>query len=215
MRNKLIANKWFFILYTSVFIIAMLMVFRTEKGYVVLFFDKHRVDILNAVFSIITKIGEYYSYLFFIFMAIFVHKSYRKALAISSMGILLPLISYLLKMYFKHPRPLTYFRKYIDYTDFKGIEDMHYHTGHSSFPSGHTFAAFALFTLLTLSSKDKRWGILYFTLAISVGISRIYLFQHFLEDVIFGSLIGVLYGIITYYIFFVVLKDKSFFGQKN
>ena len=215
MKNFFTANKWYFFLYMLFFIGAMTVVFLTEKGSVVIFFDTHRKKLLDIFFIAVTKIGEYYTYLILILFFVFIRKNYRLATAMAVMGMFLPLISYFLKMYFKHPRPLTYFSKYIGYNDFHGIENLHYHTGHNSFPSGHTFSAFALFTLLALSTKNKSLGILFFLTALMVGISRIYLSQHFVEDVVFGSVLGILYGMLTYYIFFILLKNKNFFAQKS
>ncbi|HHH52348.1 MAG TPA: phosphatase PAP2 family protein [Bacteroidetes bacterium] len=113
-----------------------------------------------------------------------------------------------MKSYFKHPRPITYIYEYIKKYDFKGIENIDYHTGHNSFPSGHTFGAFALFTLLALSTKNKYLKIAYLFLAILVGLSRIYLAQHFIEDVVFGSFLGICLAIIFYYLFFILWKNK-------
>jgi len=61
----------------------------------------------------------------------------------------------------------------------------------NSFPSGHTTSAFAMAATVAIISKDKRIGLFCFILAALTGYSRIYLGQHFLEDVAFGSLLGV------------------------
>ena len=211
MTEILKKNKLYFTIYAFILLSMLVVAILTDKGSGVIMFDTYRQRPLDIFFMAATKIGEYYTYLVFIFFFLFIRKSYRSALSIAVMGTLLPLISYMLKMYFKHPRPLTYFSKYIDYKDFHGIENLHYHTGHNSFPSGHTFAAFALFTFLALRSKNKAYGILYLSIALLVGISRIYLSQHFIEDVAFGSILGVLYGTFTYYVFFI---SHNFRGLK-
>lgn len=66
------------------------------------------------------------------------------------------------------------------------------YTGPNSFPSGHSLGAFALFSLLAFF-LPKRSGYVtaMFFLAISVGVSRVYLVQHFWQDVYAGSLVGV------------------------
>jgi membrane-associated phospholipid phosphatase len=61
----------------------------------------------------------------------------------------------------------------------------------ASFPSGHTSAAFALFVCLVLITPRK-WTPLWMILAWATAYSRIYLSQHFLEDILFGSMIGML-----------------------
>lgn len=60
-----------------------------------------------------------------------------------------------------------------------------------SFPSGHTATAFAIATSMSYYSK-KRNQIILFSLAIIVGLSRMYLGAHYLTDVITGALIGIL-----------------------
>ena len=69
------------------------------------------------------------------------------------------------------------------------VSDVELHS-HHSFPSGHATTAFAVFCLLALVLEDKRWGVLYFVLALLAAYSRVYLGQHFFADIYFGSLIG-------------------------
>lgn len=83
---------------------------------------------------------------------------------------------------------------------------------HFSFPSGHTTSAFFLFFAMILLFPKPAGRILFFILAVGVGYSRIYLWQHFPADVLAGSLIGVLTAL-TIYPLFMKLKapwlDKS------
>jgi membrane-associated phospholipid phosphatase len=81
---------------------------------------------------------------------------------------------------------------------FHRIPGLVYHEFHS-FPSGHTTTAFAIATYLALCMGKKTWH--QFALlfgALWVGFSRIYLSQHFLVDVVFGSLIGVTTSLFLY-----------------
>jgi len=70
-----------------------------------------------------------------------------------------------------------------------------------SFPSGHTFNAFLLACIFAFgirnNSKSKQWQAFYFLpflWAISVGISRVSLGVHTLQDVCTGALLGILIG---------------------
>lgn len=63
---------------------------------------------------------------------------------------------------------------------------------HHSFPSGHTSGAFALFVGLMLLSKRPKLAIVFFLAAFLTGYSRVYLSQHFVIDIYFGSLLGTL-----------------------
>jgi len=65
-----------------------------------------------------------------------------------------------------------------------------------SFPSGHTTSSFACSTVMFLYSP---WlGMLGFIYAILTAISRLYLFVHYLSDVIFGMILGINIGILVF-----------------
>lgn len=61
----------------------------------------------------------------------------------------------------------------------------------NSFPSGHTTSAMSIFCALTLIFRKNGLGIVFVSLAIIASMSRVYLSQHFMEDVFSGTLIGV------------------------
>ena len=63
---------------------------------------------------------------------------------------------------------------------------------YNSFPSGHSSAAFAMALALAFWFNNKAVSIVVILMAIGVGLSRIYLQQHFIEDVIGGATIGLL-----------------------
>lgn len=63
--------------------------------------------------------------------------------------------------------------------------------GYFSFPSGHTATAFALFLGLALLRPGHVTGTILVLAAIIVGISRVYLGQHFAEDVVGGAFVGM------------------------
>ncbi|KKS47973.1 hypothetical protein A3J20_00900 [Candidatus Gottesmanbacteria bacterium RIFCSPLOWO2_02_FULL_42_29] len=64
-----------------------------------------------------------------------------------------------------------------------------------SFPSGH--AALAFTGAYIMSQARKRWSWLFYVLAFLVAVSRLYLGKHYPSDIIAGSLLGLLIGIIA------------------
>lgn len=66
-----------------------------------------------------------------------------------------------------------------------------------SFPSGHTTASFSIATTIALNMP--RLSIIVFTIAIIVGISRIYLGVHYPTDVAAGILLGVGTALLVHY----------------
>lgn len=68
-----------------------------------------------------------------------------------------------------------------------------------SFPSGHTTAAFTLFCYLTLISSQKKLGYVYGIIAVLIGYSRVYLSQHFFQDILAGATIGIVVTFVSHF----------------
>jgi len=80
--------------------------------------------------------------------------------------------------------------------NFRIIEDFTYHSS-NCFPSGHSASIFAICTVIAYQYKSKlSIQLLLVVIAVLVALTRVYLCQHFLQDIIAGSLIGTL---ISYY----------------
>lgn len=90
------------------------------------------------------------------------------------------------------PRPKWYFThvEKIDLHYVDGVENWLY----DSFPSGHTTASFAFFLALSFCFEKRSLALMCFLVALAIGYSRIYLSQHFLADVVAGSVFGVFFS---------------------
>ena len=85
-----------------------------------------------------------------------------------------------------------------------------------SFPSGHTIASFEACTALMLG--NKKFGIPATVLAVLVAFSRLYLYLHYPTDVIVSLVLGIIFGIIGYWLagkchFTIPYIDKKFHGE--
>jgi len=80
-----------------------------------------------------------------------------------------------------------------------------------AFPSGHTAGAFAFFITLARLRARPWIAVAGLLIAIGVGASRIYLAQHFLQDVITGGAIGILVAIVWDYL----SLQKGWFRQER
>lgn len=81
--------------------------------------------------------------------------------------------------------------------------------GIQSFPSGHTGTAFAVFYCFAAFTENRRVQALAFITAVLLAYSRLYLFQHFLPDVIAGAVLGTFTSL-----FFLVLFEKGQWMKK-
>ena len=100
-----------------------------------------------------------------------------------------------LKELFHAPRPRTFFTEQFYSHFIEGVT----HGGWASFPSGHTTTAFAAAAILDCNTRKHMVVILVFWLAVLVGYSRMYLGQHFLEDVLAGIVTGIATAMIIEY----------------
>jgi membrane-associated phospholipid phosphatase len=73
--------------------------------------------------------------------------------------------------------------------------------GYSSMPSGHTTVAFSVATVFASVYRDKPWvGILSYSIATGVGLSRIYDDKHWSSDVMIGAALGFAIGKTVYHV---------------
>jgi len=91
------------------------------------------------------------------------------------------------------PRPTNFFE---NSETLHLVEGVKMHTM-NSFPSGHTITAFAIFIVLAIIVKKQYLKIFFTAIAILAGFSRVYLSQHFLEDIFSGALIGVAIALLS------------------
>ena len=149
--------------------------------------DVFKCEFLDFLMPIITLFGE--GGVFFIALAVillFIPK-YRKIGAMLGVALALGFLvgNLTLKPLIARVRPY----------DMPGVEiELRVsHLGDKSFPSGHTLACFEAATVLMLN--DKRFGIPALVIAISVALSRLYLYVHYPTDVLAGAALGIAFGI--------------------
>ena len=92
----------------------------------------------------------------------------------------------------KRPRP------YIAHADIVSSIPANAQVDISSFPSSHTYIAFAIATSIFLYGH-KKLGTFLFIMAILVAVSRIGVGLHYPSDIIGGAMLGIFSGIVAYY----------------
>ena len=184
----------FFLPYSVFLVIAGIFLLASDHGAAIFLFNRNREVWMDHFFAYFTLLGDGLLFLPAIFVLLFVR--YRYALVLPVLGLLVSLFTQGGKRLFGLPRPYAYFRDNGLLDQIVPIDGIDRYTGMNSFPSGHTMTAFALFAFLALCLPGKRWGgLFFFALALLVGLSRVYLVHHFLEDVYLGSILGVMLAV--------------------
>ena len=191
MLRILKENKIFYLLCLVWFLAAGIYLLIYDKGTFSLWLNKNHSPAADIFFRYATWLGDGYTVGIACLILLLVKLRY---------GIIASLVSFvsaflisLLKDFYNEARPAIYFKGQ-DIHIVEGLKQYQWH----SFPSGHTAAAFTLFCLFAIFVKNKNYSYLFFGLALLVAISRVYLMQHFLVDVYFGSLFGLIFTLGLY-----------------
>lgn len=94
------------------------------------------------------------------------------------------IVTGVLKYFIGRPRPLLY-----DALEITTFQPMIWESVYNSMPSGHTAAAFSGLVMIGMLSPRIKWFT--WTLAILIGVSRVYVGAHWVSDVVFGAFIGM------------------------
>ncbi|GEM_PF-193146 len=171
-------------LYT--FILIILWVVNTDDK-MLLYFNDNRHNVLNHIFIISTKLAETLGIL--PLLLFFLFYKYSRLITTSVALITATLLISLIKNLIRLPRPKAFYEN-IDTVQLNFVPGVDVHRS-LSFPSGHTAAAFTMFVIILLYTKNKCIKISVFLLAVAVSLSRVYLSQHFTRDIAFGALLGI------------------------
>ena len=183
-----------FLLYKYIpIILALCILSFIQKGEVVLWVQSFHNSFLDLFFSGVTVLGDA-TWTVLILIWIIYKSNYR--------WLSLLILAFLFHGFFVHifkqwlasgaPRPFSYFTERSQADLLHLIENIKIRKW-NSFPSGHTATAFFMASFIigynNFSSASK-W--VCYSLAVLVGISRMYLGQHFYIDIVFGAFFGML-----------------------
>lgn len=193
MRQALQQNKNFLILYALFFCVAVPVILATERVELHQVFNKAVTPALNPFFEYVTCLGDglFVSAIGIIFLFFNVRKALTILLAYAISAGVTQGLKYALFGDIDRPE-LVFWQQHLPINLVKGMaEEQHIH---HSFPSGHATAAFALFFCLGFLAEKKISEVIFFVLALTVAFSRVYLSQHFFEDITAGSFIAVFFS---------------------
>ena len=186
------SNPWFVIPVLLFLNVGFALLLFLPYGNEILYFNAWRVEPLNSFFRFFTFMGEVPVFVALgLFSLMF---RYRYALLIALAGLFISPLSYVLKDNIGIDRPITYFEKKGLRETVATVPGVDLNGGQTSFPSGHTMAAFGMYALAAgMATRRAPWlGMACAWTAILVAVSRIFLVQHFLIDVLGGAITGLL-----------------------
>jgi len=210
MRKYFQYSQWFTILSILTAIALGIAILTCDKIEMQLWLNGTHTAVADFFFRYYTCIGEWVPYVF-VGLLLFYKAGWASFLladvAISG------LIGQGLKYWFDTDRPYYYFSKFapdIQLPFVDGVELSQWY----SFPSGHTTTFFALFMTLAIVCSEAYHlstsklpstfhfplSTIFFLLALLGGYSRIYLNQHFAEDILGGIVLAVVTTIILLFL---------------
>jgi len=195
----------FYLVYLPFVLTLWISICYIPKGHEVLYINNHQTTVYTQFFKIASFLGEGITIALLTLYLIVKNRDMVKYWALAffvQLG-----LTQGLKNLLNAPRPLSYFPKGT-LIPIENVPELL----HKSMPSGHTASAFLMttFIIIFLIKETKQTVFLLTISAIMVGVSRIYLLAHFKEDVLVGSIIGVLSTEISFYYY----KSKSIDGSK-
>lgn len=186
-----------FALYGIILLSGLLLVAAVPRLELHVLLNNCHTNLLDHFFRLLTFLGD--GWFAVIFSMLFIFIRFRYSFMLIGSFIVSGLIAQLLKriLFSDVLRPAAYLDQMPGLELVPGI-DLH-HT--LAFPSGHTTTAFAVLLLTGLIINKKYTVSGFVLLAWLAGLSRVYLSQHFLIDVLGGSLLGVLSALFFYWYF--------------
>lgn len=139
-------------------------------------------------------------------------KDWRALLMVGASAAFSAIIAQLLK-HFLFPevdRPSMFFDRMPGINVVPGLDLYH----HFSFPSGHSTSAFSTCLALVVLSGRQAHGFALALIACVIGFSRVYLSQHFTEDVLGGALIGSVTAVaVWWWLYRSAFSTKQWLGR--
>ena len=188
------SKKVVFYLFFSFLSLGFFFLIAYEKKSYHLFLNSYNNSFFDSFFKYATYLGDGLVFPLVILGLLVFKRKYATAFIIS--GLLTLIISYVLKnwVFIDFARPYELLGEKLHLV--KDVKMRHWH----SFPSGHTTAAFSLYMLAVLYIKKIGWQVFMFALTLIAAISRVYLSQHFLQDIVGGAILGTSIALFSYQI---------------
>lgn len=197
----------FLLLYLLILIAAFIAMAAFSKDDLFLLINSYYNEAFDLFFIAYTWVGDGLTMILVALGFLFV--KYRYALLTILAYGYTALFGQIAKRLINEPRPVKYFEEIGEIRIIQGLDMHHWH----SFPSGHSITAFALATTLAflMPVQKKKYAWILVLLAALAAFSRVYLSQHFILDIVVGSIIGVF---LTFHLIWLLLNSEWYHAEK-
>ena len=187
-------NRLFFIGYVGLLIFGATLLFSLGKVKAFYALNPYHHPWLNDIFYFFTILGDGVFVVPMAFALLLIKEKKLFWLNLSTYC-LSGIIVLTIKNFVDEARP-SVFEGLKNYPYF--IDQITLHNFHG-FPSGHTASAFAAACMFAFNSRSKTiTALVLLLIAALVGYSRVYLGEHFISDVMVGSVIGIFSSLICW-----------------
>ncbi len=194
-------NQVFFLTYLFLLSASLIILALYSQTDLFLAINHHGSDLLDGFFLAWTWLGNGLTMI--VSGVAFLLVKFRYSIMVLMAYAYTSLSVQLLKRVFDAPRPVQFFQGEKNIRLVPGLEMHHWH----SFPSGHAVTAFALATVLAfmVPPRYKRYTWILAVAAAGAAYSRVYLAQHFVLDIVAGSVLGVF---MSFHLIHVLLNSR-------
>jgi membrane-associated phospholipid phosphatase len=195
----------FIIPFLILVLIGLFILISSTKAELFLRTNVYHNEFFDEFFKATTLLGDVFTTLIVSIGMLFIR--YRYAVLTALAYAYSSLVVQILKRLFDSPRPSKFF---------EGLNPIRTIEGYplyevNSFPSGHSTNAFTLAVVLACILPNRKFHWIIIPLAILTAFSRVYLAQHFFQDVFAGAVLGV---VLTFQLIWWLENSDWYHSQK-
>ena len=210
MIDRLRNTSLFYIPYLCLFTLSVAYFLYKSHGEFVLWLNSLHNPVWDFFFKYWTHTGDEIFFGIVVIILITIKRRFGFILGLTGIGVAGISLFFKYVLFPETPRPIIYFRGHEVLEVVDGVNVLSQY----SFPSGHSMAAFALAVFIALMLQNNNYASVLLIGATLTAISRVYLSQHFLIDIMAGSLLGTATGTI-FYVGFEKYLNREQTGEVN
>lgn len=195
----------FVIPFVILVVICIYLLFTNSKAELFLWTNIRHNEFFDEFFKLSTLVGDELTTVIVCVIMLFIR--YRFAVLTFLAYAYSSVVVQVLKRIFDSPRPSKFFEGLNPIRTIEGYPLYEFH----SFPSGHSTNAFTLAVVLAFILPHRRLHWVIIPVAVLTAFSRVYLSQHFFQDVFAGAVLGV---VLTFQLIWMLENSEWYHSPK-